>query len=74
MVIPDQNDHWSVGARSQYSWRSAADSRTHPGSAEFSATIDATPLRWLPPTVWVAYFPTADSGLPIDQPTHDNWR
>jgi hypothetical protein len=32
-----------------------------PEQLKFSATADATPVRWLPPIVWVAHFPTADS-------------
>jgi hypothetical protein len=44
-----------------------------PDQLKFSTTIDATPVRWLPPILWVAYF-TADSDLPFDQPTHGNWR
>jgi hypothetical protein len=35
--------------------RTAAE--LNPGPAKFLATADATPVRWLPPIVWVAHFP-----------------
>jgi hypothetical protein len=74
MVIPDQTitKVSGLGANTPGILRRTAE--RIPDQLKFSATIDATPVRWLPLIVWVAYFPTADSGLPFDQPTHDNWR
>jgi hypothetical protein len=75
MVIPDQNDHWSVGVRSQCSWRSSADSGTHPGSAEILSHHRRYTHSMAPAGLcgW-PIFPPPISGLPFDQPTHDNWR
>ena len=47
-----------VGARSQRSSSFAADGGTQSrDQLKFSAIADATPIRWLPPIVRVAYFP-----------------
>ena len=57
MVIPDQTITGvsGLGANAPGVLRRTAE--RIPDQLKFSATIDATPVRWLPPTVWVAYFP-----------------
>jgi hypothetical protein len=74
MVIPDQTITGvsGLGANTPGVLRRTAE--RIPDQLKFSATIDVTPIRWLPPIVWVAHFPPPISGLPFDQPTHDNWR
>jgi hypothetical protein len=38
-----------------------------PYQLKFSATVDATPVRWLPLVVCVPYFSHSDSCQPFDQ-------
>jgi hypothetical protein len=74
MVIPDQTITGVSGSEPMLLAFCGGQRERIPDQLKFSATIDATPVRWIPPIVWVAYFPAADSGLPFDQSTHDNWR
>jgi hypothetical protein len=59
MVIPHQTITGvsGLGANAPGVLRRTAE--RIPDQLKFSATIDATPIRWLPPIVRVAYFPTA---------------
>jgi hypothetical protein len=58
MAIPEQTITGvsGLGANAHGILRRAA-AELNPGPAKFSATADATRVRWLPPIVWVAHFP-----------------
>jgi hypothetical protein len=58
MAIPEQTITGvsGLGANAPGVLRRTA-AELNPGPAKFLATADATPVRWLPPIVWVAHFP-----------------